>query len=98
MTFHLALTLYGMFTACLAAAWLGWQTGEHLRWHDDYERRMAARRAAIWRRIHAARLAEGNPGVSIDAIERIRSERRRRANARMALRAMQSGMAATDGR
>ena len=54
MTFLLAIALYSYFVACLAAVWLGWQSGVALRFRDEWE---ARQRREIWRRINAAALA-----------------------------------------
>jgi len=87
MTFHLAISLYGMFTACLTAVWLGWQSGVYRRFLDELDAEVEERRAALWRQIKAD---------GIEEVYRERQTRRRQANARVALRALQSRVA--DGR
>jgi len=85
MTFHLAISLYGMFTACLTAVWLGWQSGVYQRFLDELDAEVEERRAALWRQINAA-----GADSTIGEVERARQLRRRQANARIALAAMQA--------
>jgi len=93
MTFHLAICLYGMFVACLTAVWLGWQSGVHLRWLDEWDAFVAEERFRLALRFQAHAL-EQDP--TPDESQRRRSILRKQANARIAIRALQGRVA--DGR
>jgi len=93
MTFHLAISLYGMFTACLTAVWLGWQSGVYQRFLDELDAEVEDLRfrRALLGQIH---VLEQDP--TPDESQRRRSILRKQANARIALRALQGRVA--DGR